>query len=63
MNAELATYLYPRRKAGELAADSVTPPQSKLVVGFVRARPTSVEENAASGHTVQSLGYRSTYSD
>jgi hypothetical protein len=39
MYAELATYLYPKRKAVELAADPVTPQQSKLVVEFVRAKP------------------------
>jgi hypothetical protein len=39
MNAELATYVYPKRKAVELAADPVTPQQSKLIVEFVRAAP------------------------
>jgi hypothetical protein len=37
--AELAQYLYPKRKAVELAADPATPAQSKLVVEFVRAVP------------------------
>jgi hypothetical protein len=37
--AELAQYVYPKRKAVELAADPVTPAQSKLVVEFVRAKP------------------------
>ena len=37
--AQLATYLYPKPKAVELAADPVTPQQSKLVVEFVRAKP------------------------
>jgi hypothetical protein len=35
--AELAQYFYPKRKAVELATDPVAPPQSKLVVEFVRA--------------------------
>jgi len=39
MFAELAQYVYPKRKAVELAAETVTPQQSKLVVEFVRARP------------------------
>ena len=39
MYPELATYLYAKRKAAELAADPVTPAQSKLVVEFVRAKP------------------------
>ena len=47
MTAELATYLYPRRKAMEIATDSVAPQQSKLVVEFVRAQPQVAEEAAA----------------
>ena len=39
MFAELAQYVYPERKAMELATDPVPPQQSKLVVEFVRARP------------------------
>jgi hypothetical protein len=39
MYAELAQYVYPKRKAVELAGDPVTPQQSKLVVEFVRAVP------------------------
>jgi hypothetical protein len=39
MYAELAQYVYPKRKAVELAADPVAPQQSKLVVEFVRAAP------------------------
>jgi hypothetical protein len=39
MYSELATYLFPKRRAVELAADPVTPQQSKLVVEFVRAKP------------------------
>jgi hypothetical protein len=38
MFAELAPYVYPKRKAVELAADPVAPQQSKLVVEFVRAK-------------------------
>ena len=63
MFAELVPYVYPKREAVELATDPVAPPQSKLVVEFVRARPTRVEENSASGHTVLSPGYRATYND
>ena len=37
--AELAQYVYPKRKAVELATDPVAPQQSKLVVDFVRAAP------------------------
>ena len=40
MYAELAQYVYSKRKAVELATDPVAPQQSKLVVEFVRARPT-----------------------
>jgi hypothetical protein len=40
--AELATYLYPKRKAVELATDPIAPAQSKLVVEFVRAAPQVV---------------------
>jgi hypothetical protein len=32
MFTELAQYVYPKRKAVELATDPVAPPQSKLVV-------------------------------
>ena len=39
MYAELAQYIYPKRKAVELKGDPAPPPQSKLVVEFVRARP------------------------
>jgi hypothetical protein len=39
MYAELAQYVYPKRKAVELATDPVAPQQSKLVVEFVRAQP------------------------
>jgi hypothetical protein len=39
MFAELVQYVYPKRKAVELATDPVAPPQSKLVVEFVRAQP------------------------
>jgi hypothetical protein len=39
MYAELAQYVYPKRKAVELAADPVAPLQSRLVVEFVRAKP------------------------
>lgn len=53
MFAELAQYVYPKRKAVELAWDPVTPPQSKLVVEFVRARPTTVEDTDANTHTAQ----------
>jgi hypothetical protein len=63
MFAELAQYVYPKRKAVELAADPVPPPQSKLVVEFVRARPTAVEETATNEHTVQSPGWRAGYKD
>ena len=38
MYAELAQYVYPKRKAVELATDPVAPQQSKLVVEFVRAK-------------------------
>jgi hypothetical protein len=46
MYAELATYLYPKRKAVELAADPVATPQSKLVVEFVRAAPQVAPSDA-----------------
>ena len=46
MNAELATYLYPKRKAMELAADPIAPQQSKLVVEFVRAAPQVAPSDA-----------------
>jgi len=35
----VAQYVYPKRKAVELAGDPVAPQQSKLVVEFVRAEP------------------------
>jgi hypothetical protein len=43
--------LYPKRKAVELAADPVPPLQSKLVMEFVRARPTTGQETDANEHT------------
>jgi hypothetical protein len=46
--AELAQYIYPKRKAVELAGDPVAPLQSKLVVEFVRARSTTGEDTDAS---------------
>ena len=46
--SELAPYVYPKRKSVELAADRVAPQQSKLVVEFVQARPTAVEETDTS---------------
>jgi hypothetical protein len=52
MFAELAQYVYPKRKAVELAGDSVAPQQSKLVVEFVRAAP----QVAPSGCVANSAG-------
>jgi hypothetical protein len=46
MYAELAQYVYPKRKAVELAADPVTPQQSNLVVEFVRAAPQVAPSDA-----------------
>jgi hypothetical protein len=40
----------PKRKAVELP-DPAAPPQSKLVVEFVRARPTEVQETGTNEHT------------
>jgi hypothetical protein len=62
MYAELAQYVYPKRKAVELATDSVAPQQSKLVVEFVRARPAD-EETDANEYTAQSRGYRAACDD
>ena len=39
MYAELAQYVYPKRRAVEHAGEPVAPLQSKLVVEFVRAAP------------------------
>ena len=54
--AELAQYVAVKRKAVELAADPVTPQESKQVVEFERARPTVVGETATNIHTAQSPG-------
>jgi hypothetical protein len=45
MYAELAQYVYPKRKAVELKGDleNPGPTNNKLIVEFVRARPTAVE--------------------
>jgi len=62
MYAELAQYVYPKRKAVEIAADPVAPQQSKLIVEFVRAQPGG-EETDANERTAHSPGYRPASND
>jgi hypothetical protein len=63
MFAELAQYVYPKRKAVELAADPVTPQQSKLVVEFVGARPDERRRKRSQPAQALTPGYRATYND
>jgi hypothetical protein len=49
MYAELAQYVYPKRKAVELATDLVIPQQPKLVVEFARARPCEPTDRPSHG--------------
>jgi hypothetical protein len=53
MFAELAQYVYPKRKAVELKGDpeNSVPTDNKLIVEFVRARPTEVQETGTNEHT------------
>ena len=49
MYAELAQYVAPKRKSVEVASAPDAPPQSRLIVEFVRAKPVPPLDEAKDG--------------